>query len=456
MKNQKGLLVTALVIYIILLAGAIVYYKERIILLDTAYQLFHMLIKDSLAIQGNRFGAAATQIFPLMGSRFHLSLDTLILLYSLSFIIFYFVSFLVTWFGLKNYRMALVILLCNTLITTHSHFWVHPELIQGIVFSIVYLALVENQIKQDRISNTFWLLSPLMLITVAFFHPLLPFVMVFGLGFLALQYRHKLKWLLYIGGSYLLVYALKVLFFKIPYDNNAMAGLGNFKTLFPDYLTIESNKNFAKWLLKDYYLLIIFPVTIIYYYVREKKYAKVLLFAAFFITLLGIINISYYDGQAQQFYLEPQYTILVVFIAFPFVYDVLPGFKSYSKVLIFLAVGVLCCIRIYHTADEYQERLDWQRTVLKTTSEKLILSEQKVPMKLLKMSWGSSFEFWALSTIEQHETRSVIIEEKPGEFDWGNTSSQKFITKWEVYDYSDLPPRYFVLKDTMNVYKKVE
>ncbi len=150
---------------------------------------------------------------------------------------------------------------------------------------------------------------------------------------------------------------------------------------------------------------------------RNRQYAQLIWLLTFFTGLTLVINVCIYQGYAQQFYLELQYSILALFIAFPLVCDILPAYKNISAIGILSKCAILCFIRIHDTAVQYTERLNWQRSVLKDTKGKLIISEQKVPMPLLKMSWGSAFEFWALSTLKEKETRSIIIEEQPNEFD---------------------------------------
>jgi hypothetical protein len=69
------------------------------------------------------------------------------------------------------------------------------------------------------------------------------------------------------------------------------------------------------------------------------------------------------------------------------------------------------------------------------------------------MSWGASYECWLLSTMLKGESHSLIIEETPGEFDWAISEKASFITKWGVFKYSDLNPKYFKFSQT-NSYTK--
>ena len=113
---------------------------------------------------------------------------------------------------------------------------------------------------------------------------------------------------------------------------------------------------------------------------------------------------------------------------------------------------IIGLIRIYATHPMYTKRLNVYRNFLKatenSTQKKLIIPASVAPMNTLLMTWASSYEFWLLSTIEKGESRSVIIEEKPGEFDWAMPERNSFIAKWGLWKYDQLDKRYFIFQDS--------
>lgn len=452
MKRNTALL-TGSIAYITLLILSIIYYEQRTVIFDMSFQLFSVLKDNSFAIQINRFGAVVTQIFPLMASRAGLSLNNVALIYSTAFVIYYFAVFLFILLVLKNTKTALVLLLFNTMIVTHSFFWIQCELLQGIAFTLLFIAFVENQLKSGKVSLLFQAFSPLFLFTIVFFYPLLPFVLLFALAYLSQHYQSQKKSLLSIGVSYIFLYLVKILFFKTAYDSTSMNGVKNFITKFPNYFNLQSNKSFMEWLIKDYYAIIIFSAIVIAFYLWKRNFIKLLLFAGSSLFLVLLINVCYFYGQ-DQFYLEPQYSILPIFISYPLVYDIFPKFKS-KKIPVFIVASVvlLSFIRIINTARLYTERLNWDKNILKSTTGKIILKEKDVPMNLLKLSWGSSYEFWLLSTMENKQSRSIIIEQTTGEFDAEN-NRKSFITKYGAFDYNQLNKKYFIFNDTVSQYIK--
>lgn len=91
--------------YLCLFIFSIVFYKERTVILDASFQLFNILKSGSFAIQVNRFGAAFTQIFPLLASKLSLPLYQVAGAYSVGFILYYFTCFLIILFGFKSEKL---------------------------------------------------------------------------------------------------------------------------------------------------------------------------------------------------------------------------------------------------------------------------------------------------------------------------------------------------------------
>ena len=60
----------ALAALLVLLTGAFVFYKERVLFADTAYILFNILNYHSFSIQEHRYGSFITQLVPYLGQLF--------------------------------------------------------------------------------------------------------------------------------------------------------------------------------------------------------------------------------------------------------------------------------------------------------------------------------------------------------------------------------------------------
>ncbi len=457
LQPAKSILIIGICTYSVLFFYAGYFFKERTVFLDAAFQLFSILKDNDFAIQINRFGAFFTQLFPLAASKLNLSLTTIAFFYSEGFVLFNFICFLLILLVFRNNKLALALLLFNILMTTHSFYWIQCELMQGIAFGFVFLAYTEAIYQKEQLPSHSLIFLPVFMFFLIFFYPLMPVIIVFGLAYGWLNNPGKKVRYIVTGACFLLMVYLKLKFFKNYYDTEAMLRLDNFYALFPNYFSAKSFKDYAYYFTHDYYFAPIFLLTLILFYLYKKRWIKLLLLLGFYLGF-SILMIGTYPNGADQFYLEPQYSILSFFIVLPLSYELLPSVKrQITFVIIIIFIIMVSLTRIWNAHHHYTARLNWFRDILKNTtvtnSQKIIIPKQKVPMERVLMTWGSSYEFWLLSTIEQGISRSIIIEEAPNEFDYEMDKNKGIITKWGFYNYSDLNERYFNFTDT-SFYKK--
>lgn len=456
MKNRHLAFVGGITLFA-LLALSLLFYKERTVFIDIAYHLFSILALDTFAIQNYRIASFFTQLFPLLGSKAGLSLDTIARAYSASFILLPLLTFFAINNLLHNTRIATIYLLFVILMTTHTFYWTQSELPQATAFLFIFFALLDNASQNDKKTPYLVFLSALLLIISSFSHPLLVIPFMFVISFYFISYPKQKLLITASGVFYLASYAVRSIFFKTPYESSAMGGLNNIFTYFPNYFNLTSNINLLHYFLHDYYFLILTLFSVAVFYALKKQYLKLFITLSWFFGYCFIINISFPNG-GDQFYMENQYLLLSIIVGFPFVLDLLPTLKS--KQLQIALISFICfvgLIRVYTTHNLYTERLAWNRALLQQTDklphQKIIYTAPfHIPEHLLT-TWGTSYELWLLSTLESGRSRSIIIEDQPGEFDWALPAKQSFIVKWGNFAYSELNPRYFNFTDTSTYVK---
>lgn len=445
--------------YACLLILSIVFYKERTVFLDIAFHLFAIITEGDLAIQNFRFGAAATQIFPLVASRLHMPIEAVMLIYSVGFIIYYLLCYILCGLVLKQYKYGLVLLLSSALFATDSFYWMQSELPQGLAFMVVVFAAISSK-EIVRVNLLMLGLIFLGLITIAFFHPTIFIPFIFCILYLfsrpGLVQDKKLLYgslFFFIG-----VLIVKQLFFSTEYDSQAAGGAGKAIQLFPHYFGLESNKVFLKHTLTKYYWIPVSVLALSIIYIVNRLWLPLAIFLSFFFGYLLLVNISYADGKAATFYIENLYLPLGIILALPIVLDIFPLLEKKKWLTPLLAIIILTGIlRIYFTHDLYTARLNWERKFLDAhQSEKLIIEEKLVPMDTLLMSWGSSYEFWLLSTAEKQKTASIIIHANIPEVEYGKDSKNSFLTMWGSFPYQNLPAQYFKFTDTISSYTVIK
>ncbi|MFK7807337.1 MAG: hypothetical protein AB8F74_05980 [Saprospiraceae bacterium] len=453
----KKILGVGTIAYLVLGIIALWFYLERTAFLDISFHLFYILKDGDFAIQNNRFGAVVTQVFPLLGSKIGLSLSAIMKWYSVGFVLYYFTIFFLCTKVLKSPRFGLVMLLFSTLMVTDTFYWIQSEFPQGLALLIFYFALLYQ--SKDYNKNQLWLthlLLAVLNIALVFFHPLLVFPYLFSVLFLFLKNRTLNNPVLKIqliksAILFFSILVIKSIFFKTEYESNSMQGVNNFVKLFPDYFSINSNKEFLIYLFRDYYFLLIALIGMVYYYFKNGKVLHFGLLVSFFFGYLLLVNVSYPEG-SEQFYMENLYLPLSLFVIVPLAFEL--NWNKYQRYYFPMLIFIIA-IRLMHIGFNHQfysERINYLNNYLEETSsltqKKIIASEANFPMDTLLMTWASPYEFWLLSTIKEDQTRSILISKNANKIKWRKMYNKKFLTAWRAFDYSELPEPYFILRDT--------
>lgn len=457
--NTRSLLILGGAMFVALLVLSVVFFKERTAFIDIAYHLFCIVKDETFAIQNYRFGSFFTQLFPLLTSKLNCSLSTVAISYSISFIVLPLLTFLIILLGFKNTKVSIAYLLFVSLLTTHTFYWTQSELPQAMAFLFLFVAMLDNQIGKEKITKSLYFIGIILLTVVCFTHPLSIFAFAFLMAFYWLSFPEKRKLLYRISLAFAIIYTVKSTVFITPYDLKSVGGLSNFVKFFPHYLGLQSNKNLYQNLKHDYYIFVLATLLVCGYYLYQKDFKKLFLVVAAIVGYTFIVNIKFAYGDLQ-FYLENQYLLLGIFVGIPLSYDVLANdkFRKFSLSIVTI-ICFFAVFRIYNAHKTYTQRLEWNRNFLAKTAKlpqkKLIIPAAYAPMDTLLMTWGASYEFWILSTLESNQTRSIIIENDVYEFDWAKENTNTFISKWGNFDYHTLNKNYFKFSDTTSRYQRI-
>ena len=452
---NKKILIIGSIVYFLLALLSLYYYLERTVFLDISYHLFFIIKDGFYAIQNMRFGAFVTQTFPLLGTKLGLDLESIMKLYSVGFEIYYFLIFALCILWTKSYRFALVMLLFSVLMVTDTFYWIQSEFPQGLailvlLFSYLYFISTKKNDLNGETSYAQYFIGFLFVISLVFFHPLMLIPFSFFVLFFYYDGSVNKKLLMFISASFFAIFIFKSIFFRTAYDRTSLSVLKNIYLLFPNYIFIETNKDFLISAIQDYYFLILGLAGVLFYYFKEGQRMKFLLVAGYFIAYLLLINVSYVACK-EPFYIENLHLPLSLFVIVPLVFDFT---KTFTARKIIIALVFVCLIRVIHIGfsnGPYTDRLNYLSSILEETAEnenkKLILKSSDFSMDTLYLPWASPYEFWLLSTISTGETRSILIMDDPQEMAWTRAAQNKFLTKWGVFDYNELPEKYFPFKD---------
>ncbi len=452
---MRRVYVLALVSFSTLLLLSVILYQERTVFIDMAFHTFYLLKSGSLFIQNYRIAAFFTQLFPLLASYMGWSLGLVCILYSSAFIVLYFASFLLIW-RIGDRRLAIAYLIFNLLLTTHTFYWIQSELPQGAAFLFLFWAGAKKILDPPKPRWMWVIVALVLMVLVVFSHPLLMFAFFFIAAFYFLRWPENWKFWAGISLVFLFIAAIKSKYFATDYDSHSFELLKQSRHLIYSINELQSTKNFLHDLVHDYYIYLIVWLGVLVYYLFRSAYLQFLLVLGGSLGYIGLFLITYPQG-ADQFYLENQYQVLSIFVCLPLIYDVLPAMTPAHRAYPILAlICIMGLFRIYAQRTDYQQRLEWERQLMEKTAEmpqpKLILTGAW-PKDILKMAWASSYEFWLLSTLDHHASRSIIIEEQPGEYDYLMDRKKTLILKWESIPYDELSPPYFLFGDTSSYLK---
>lgn len=442
--------------YAVLFIFSIVLYKERTIFVDIAFHLFHIIRKNDFAIQAFRYGAVVTQIFPLVARRMSASLNTIMMVYSGGVMLYYIACYWLCGSVLKNYKIALVLLFSQFLFTTNAFFWMQAELQQGLAFMLVVYACI-GKIQPGKMVPVFSVLALGLLILANFFHPLLIVPFGFVAVFLLIDKQSEFnKPALIVTIAVLgVMYYIKKTYFVNPYDEQTSKGINNFIWTFPHYWGIASNRKFLEDCLNKFYWIPVTAMAVGAYYLLRRKWFYFVLFGGFFVGFLLLVNVSFPHNLEADFYMENLYLPLGVIISFPLVYHLLPYLHNRQlAVPVLIAVLLTGCVRIYMASNFLTERIRWQRTFLQQNGDKkLLIPSSAMPMDKLKITWGTAYEFWLLSTTEQGKSASIIIDDFWEKLIPFSMENKEFLGSFEHIPYEQLPPPYFRFNDTVTHYE---
>ncbi len=441
---------TAVFTYMLFLSQ--LFFMERTCFVDMSFILFNMLRDHTLEIQVYRFGSAVTQIFPLVVTWLHFSIESIARIYSASFVICYFSIFLICAFVFKKYSHALLMLLFSTLMVADTFYWLTNELLQGVGFCILFFAFIEWE--QERKWNRILYYSIIILsaFTAAFFHPLVMVAYIFFCTYKWLNNKNKVWVILSLCFAFFYLIKLKFLTFN-SYDSGPFENLYKVKDNTKIFSQLVSAKNFKEYLFEHYYLWLISLIAVSVFYLFRKKWKSLLLLHSITWSFLFIVITAFGDCYLK-FYLESFYLLLGFFVSVPLCFEILPEIKS-SKILIAI-ISVTLIIRCSDITLDHQKftaRLNWMENFLEKTknlpSKKLIVNESQTPPGLLIISWGSAYESWLISSMHSpFESRSIIIDYDLERHIKVMKKKKILIGMFKNFRYSSFDKSYFHFNDT--------
>ena len=188
-QERQSLLILGHASFFILAVLSLVYYKERMLHFDTANYAYHLIYFQDFYTGHGRYISYVPQLLPLLAARAGWSLPVILQLYSLSFILLYYLIYLWIVYGFRNLQGGLFLILAMTLTLRYKFYAPVGEVVISIAFVALVFACLSSDWYQREGKRVQKIILPVLLSGMfVFIHP-------FGMVSMAAV------WLLWLGYS---------------------------------------------------------------------------------------------------------------------------------------------------------------------------------------------------------------------------------------------------------------
>jgi len=439
---------------------AVYFYKERILYIDSAFQIFQILNFENFNIEASRYGVVFTQILPLLAIKLGLSLKSILIITSLSFILINYLVFLLCYKVFKEKSVSFIIPATLIVGISHGFFYTFTETYQAIVFLVAFYAWINTKFVELKTikNNIFNIFIAFLLFLQSFFcHPVAMFPALIIIGYHIVYYNQFKNIQLYI----LIFVVVFVSFAKLKltgtssYEgelfSNILKSPGLLLALFSHY----SAKYFlSRIFLNIYFVTFIFTIVLFIHYILKKKCKLLIYWIISSFVFWCILVLTFYQG-GDDIAMEKVFAPFSLIIIIPFAKEIVFSNNKYKlhKSLAFIGIVVLGFIFILKSGNLYEKRISYMQKILKNTeleNTNKFLVEQKKLKPIMRIPWAVSIETLLLSAIETPDNqRTIYVTSNKKDFSDIDITipNQLFVTSfWLNWQYNSLNKKYFKLK----------
>jgi len=433
--------------WMVLFAMATIFYKARIYA-ESGLYFSEIINNKTFFVECQRIVSAISQILPLTGIWIGVEFKYVLLIYSLSPVIFFYLLFLFVYYGLRDRRSGLLMILAQTVGIVHSFFIPVFELYYAVPLIITFYAIWRLPFR-NHVLFILLLLEILILLS----HP-----MAFILFAYLLLYNFRkenakpLKFYLPVILVFLVTLAFRY-FVRCDYGSGKPASQLTFFE--PGQYLLYLNPAFTKatgiFLLRNYFEILAGFLMVLIMLVTRKQWLRLLLVTATFFIHVFLVNTLYIVEPSG--YLEQLMFPFVTIVFIPLIY----GFSSKRRqgrqnlaVLLISALVVYRLILIYSGSEIFVKRVAQMEQLIETARQKggskFVISSSVVDHGYSQLTWSYPIETMLLSAIEANDLTLTIV---PDLAFYSESKSEKIgagqiiYRKSELKNYNWLNKRYF-------------
>ena len=434
--------------WLVLFALATFLYKARIFA-DSGFYFSQFINNQSFWIECQRIVLGISQIIPLIGVWLGLEIKYVLLLYSLSHVLFFYFLFLFVYYGLRDRRSGLLIILSQTVGIMHSFFTPMFELYYGVPLLITFYAIWRLPF---RFGTIYVLLILEILILLS--HPLAFMLFVYLMLYdytkkTAKPFKFYIPVILVFAGAVAFKY-----FVMCDYESGKLAWQFNY-TENKQYLQLLNPayyKILGVFMLRYYAEVLIAFVLVIYMLANRKQWFRLVVVTGSFFVYVFLVNSAYTVSPSR--YMEQVMYPFVPIVFIPLVY----GFPTVGRQgllnISILLISALIAYRltvIYYGSEIFMKRVAQMEQLIEAARQKggnkFVVSNEAIDHGYTQLNWSYPIETMLLSAIDGNDISLTIVPEDDFSFNNNNKiSADQFIfRKWELKKQSWLNKRYFHL-----------
>ncbi|MEZ5043232.1 MAG: hypothetical protein R2828_25275 [Saprospiraceae bacterium] len=449
------------VFFLLLMVMSIVYYKERLLSFDAANYTFQLIYFQDFYIGHDRWISAPTQILPLLAIKAGASLKTILMTYSVSFILFYYLIFNAIVYLVRQPKVGLFLALSLCLSMRYKFFGPVGEVILSIGLLALLLAWANRDRSQfPRLPRWGSLVIGLALMGLVVFagHPFAAIAAFTILGFDLIQqkrWKDRESWAMIALG--VLGYGRKYL--DLQGDGSYEAGqMDNLQeslhmlTHFQTYYIFDR----IRWFFETEYA---FPFVVFLAAVGwlfwKRKWLLGLFIIASHVLLLAAIMVAYaYLNDPIYILLDGYLAHLGMIWSLPIIFVIVQQQRIWSLLLVVVLLG-FGLDRIHHKRLFFQERMAILQNMLDeyTTDEnrKVLAHIDYFDWNKLWLPWAVSIETLMMSSLEDPDQAATIYykQHRKDEEDYLNNPHFFFSLHYDpfIFEMDSLPKHLFRLKE---------
>ena len=432
-------------VFVLMLVMAWYLFKERLYA-DSAYYIFHSIDSGSFVTANQRIVLAISEIISL--SVFYLggSLQTILVTWSLSHVVFYYILFIIVYHGHRNEAAGIAIVLLQVIGQVWLYYSPMLEICYGAALLVVFSVLLSE--KNFTGWRWFWLIVLEILVLTS--HPE-NFVVFF---FVVVADIIKNGFLKKVHLTFFILLVACIVFKSLnwsPYEGDKLGYM----------LDVSQNRQYENlWnkgymadvlhiFTEHYKVLIFFLLLATASYIVRRKWKLLFLFYFCVCGLVVLINATNFAREFTR-YNESLYYPLVGVIIFAFMTEFYILFHGKRKSMLFILLVFISVfqLNVIRKNGEYLKLRTMQMENLiealgNEGMKKVLVRLENVEKERWVLNWSYPMESLLLSSINSSAgTVSVVADE---DFDYRDTSialtPERFILRrWEIRDDENLLP----------------